>query len=165
MSEAGRTFEGVLKGDGLRFGIVVSRFNEFIGSKLLSGARDCLARHGVAAADVDVAWVPGAMEIPIIAKRLANSGSYNAVICLGAVIRGSTPHFDYVAGEVAKGVAMVQLESGVPVTFGVLTTESIEQAIERAGTKSGNKGWDAALSAIEMADLVRGLDEKLKGAV
>ena len=165
MSEAGQTFEGVLKGDGLRFGIVVSRFNEFIGSKLLSGARDCLARHGVASADVDVAWVPGAMEIPIIAKRLANSGSYNAVICLGAVIRGSTPHFDYVAGEVAKGVAMVQLESGVPVTFGVLTTESIEQAIERAGTKSGNKGWDAALSAIEMADLVRGLDEKLKGAV
>ena len=165
MSEAGQTFEGVLKGDGLRFGIVVSRFNEFIGSKLLSGARDCLARHGVAGADVDVAWVPGAMEIPIIAKRLANCGSYNAVICLGAVIRGSTPHFDYVAGEVAKGVAMVQLESGVPVTFGVLTTESIEQAIERAGTKSGNKGWDAALSAIEMADLVRGLDEKLKGAV
>lgn len=164
MADKGRVFEGVLKGDGLRFGIVVSRFNEFIGSKLLSGARDCLSRHGVADADVDVAWVPGAMEIPIIAKRLANSGRYDAVICLGAVIRGSTAHFEYVAGEVAKGVALVQLESGIPVIFGVLTTENIEQAVERAGTKSGNKGWDAALSAVEMANLVKGLDAGLAGA-
>lgn len=164
MADKGRVFEGVLKGDGLRFGIVVSRFNEFIGSKLLSGARDCLSRHGVAETDIDVAWVPGAMEIPIIAKRLANSGRYDAVICLGAVIRGSTAHFEYVAGEVAKGVALVQLESGIPVIFGVLTTENIEQAVERAGTKSGNKGWDAALSAVEMANLVKGVDAGLAGA-
>jgi 6,7-dimethyl-8-ribityllumazine synthase len=164
MADKGRVFEGVLKGDGLRFGIVVSRFNEFIGSKLLSGARDCLSRHGVAEGDVDVAWVPGAMEIPIIAKRLANSGRYDAIICLGAVIRGSTAHFEYVAGEVAKGVALVQLESGIPVIFGVLTTENIEQAVERAGTKSGNKGWDAALSAVEMANLVKELDGELTGA-
>jgi len=137
----------------------VSRFNEFIGSKLLSGAKDCLTRHGVAAGDVDVAWVPGALEIPLIAQRMAASKKYDAVICLGAVIRGSTPHFDYVAGEVAKGVARVQLDSGVPVVFGVLTTETIEQAVERAGTKSGNRGWDAAASAVEMANLVRKLDE------
>ena len=159
MSDAGQVFEGVLKGDGLRFGIVASRFNDFIGSKLLSGARDCLSRHGVAADAVDVAWVPGALEIPVIAKRMAKTGRYDAVICLGAVIRGSTPHFDYVAGEVAKGVAAVQLDSGVPVIFGVLTTETIEQAVERAGTKSGNRGWDAALSALEMANLVQRLDE------
>ena len=162
MTEKGRVFEGVLKGDGLRFGIVVSRFNEFIGSKLLAGAEDCLARHGVKAADMDVAWVPGAMEIPLIAQRLAAGANYDALICLGAVIRGSTPHFDYVAAEVAKGVAKVQLDSGVPVIFGVLTTENIEQAVERAGTKSGNKGWDAALSALEMANLVRKLDEAAK---
>jgi 6,7-dimethyl-8-ribityllumazine synthase len=159
MSDAGRVFEGVLKGEGLRFGIVVSRFNEFIGSRLLSGARDCLTRHGVAADAVDVAWVPGALEVPVIAKRMVKTGRYDAVICLGAVIRGSTPHFDYVASEVAKGVAAVQLESGAPVIFGVLTTETIEQAVERAGTKSGNRGWDAALSAVEMANLVRRLDE------
>ena len=159
MSDAGQVFEGVLKGDGLRFGIVASRFNDFIGSKLLSGARDCLSRHGVAADAVDVDWVPGALEIPVIAKRMAKTGRYDAVICLGAVIRGSTPHFDYVAGEVAKGVAAVQLDSGVPVIFGVLTTETIEQAVERAGTKSGNRGWDAALSALEMANLVQRLDE------
>lgn len=159
MSESGRVFEGFLKGEGLRFGIVVSRFNEFIGSKLLSGAKDCLTRHGVAAGDVDVAWVPGALEIPLIAQRMAASKRYDAVICLGAVIRGSTPHFDYVASEVAKGVARVQLDSGVPVVFGVLTTETIEQAVERAGTKSGNRGWDAAASAVEMANLVRKLDE------
>jgi len=159
MSDAGQVFEGVLKGEGLRFGIVASRFNDFIGSKLLSGARDCLTRHGVAADAVDVAWVPGALEIPVIAKRMAKTGRYDAVICLGAVIRGSTPHFDYVAGEVAKGVAAVQLDSGVPVIFGVLTTETIEQAVERAGTKSGNRGWDAALSALEMANLVQRLDE------
>ena len=157
MTEQGNVFEGFLKGEGLRFAIVVSRFNEFIGSKLLSGARDCLTRHGVSETQVDVAWVPGAMEIPLIAQQLAKSDRYDAVICLGAVIRGSTPHFDYVAAEVSKGVAQVQLETGVPVLFGVLTTENIEQAVERAGTKSGNKGWDAALSAVEMANLMRGL--------
>ena len=159
MTEKGRVFEGFLKGEGLRFAIVVSRFNEFISSKLLSGAWDCLTRHGVAEADIDVAWVPGAMEIPLVAQRLAGSARYDAVICLGAVIRGSTPHFDYVAGEVAKGVAKVQLDTGVPVIFGVLTTDTIEQAVERAGTKAGNKGWDAALSALEMANLVKNLDQ------
>jgi 6,7-dimethyl-8-ribityllumazine synthase len=158
MDSKGQVFEGFLSGESLRFAVVVSRFNEFISSKLLSGAWDCLTRHGADPALVDVAWVPGAFEIPLIAQRLAATKRYNAVICLGAVIRGSTPHFDYVAGEVAKGVAMVQLESGVPVTFGVLTTESIEQAIERAGTKSGNKGWDAAVSALEMANLVKRMD-------
>jgi 6,7-dimethyl-8-ribityllumazine synthase len=158
MTDKGQVYEGFLKGEGLRFGLVVSRFNEFIGTRLLAGARDCLTRHGVAEGDVDVAWVPGAMEIPLIAQRLAASKKYDAVICLGAVIRGSTPHFDYVAGEVAKGVARVQLDTGIPVIFGVLTTESIEQAVERAGTKSGNKGWDAATSAVEMANLVRRLE-------
>jgi 6,7-dimethyl-8-ribityllumazine synthase len=162
MSDEGRVFEGFLKGEGLRFGIVASRFNEFIGSKLLAGAQDCLTRHGVAAGDIDVAWVPGAMEIPLIAQRMARSKKYDALICLGAVIRGSTPHFDYVAGEVTKGVAQVQLDSGVPVLFGVLTTDNIEQAVERAGTKGGNKGWDAALSAVEMANLIRKLDESAK---
>ena len=155
MTDKGNVFEGFLKGEGLRIAIVVSRFNEFIGSKLLSGARDCLTRHGVDEAQVDVAWVPGAMEIPLIAQQMAKSDRYDAVICLGAVIRGSTPHFDYVAAEVAKGAAHVQLETGVPVLFGVLTTDNIEQAVERAGTKSGNKGWDAALSALEMANLMR----------
>jgi 6,7-dimethyl-8-ribityllumazine synthase len=159
MSDAGRVFEGALKGEGLKFGIVVSRFNDFIGSKLLAGARDCLTRHGTAPDAVDVAFVPGALEIALIAQRMAKTGNYDAVICLGAVIRGSTPHFDYVAGEVAKGVATVQLNSGIPVIFGVLTTETIEQAVERAGTKSGNRGWDAAMSALEMANLVRRLDE------
>ena len=157
MTDKGRVFEGFLSGEGLRIGIVVSRFNDFIGSKLLSGAQDCLTRHGVEAGQVDVAWVPGAMEIPVVALEMAKSGRYEAVICLGAVIRGSTPHFDYVAAEVAKGVAHVQLNTGVPVTFGVLTTDTIEQAVERAGTKSGNKGWDAAQSALEMANLMRGL--------
>lgn len=159
MADRGKVYEGVLKGEGLRFSIVVGRFNEFIGSKLLAGAEDCLARHGVKASDIDVAWVPGAFEIPLIAQRMALSKKYDAVICLGAVIRGSTPHFDYVAAEVAKGIAQAQLASGVPVIFGVLTTENIEQAVERAGTKSGNKGWDAAVSALEMANLVRRLDE------
>lgn len=157
MSEKGRTFEGFLKGDGLRVAIVVSRFNEFIGSKLLSGARDCLTRHGVNESQVDVAWVPGAFEIPLIAQQMARTGRYDAVVCLGAVIRGATPHFDYVAGEVTKGIAQAQLETGVPILFGVLTTDTIEQAVERAGTKAGNKGWDAALSAVEMANLMRGL--------
>jgi 6,7-dimethyl-8-ribityllumazine synthase len=158
MNEKGRVFEGFLKGEGLQFAIVVSRFNEFISSKLLSGAWDCLTRHGVSTTDVDVAWVPGAMEIPLVAQRMARSKKYDAVICLGAVIRGSTPHFDYVAAEVAKGVAKVQLDEGVPVIFGVLTTDSIEQAVERAGTKDGNKGWDAAVSALEMANLLPKLE-------
>jgi 6,7-dimethyl-8-ribityllumazine synthase len=158
MDSKGRVYEGVLTGEGLRFAVVVSRFNEFISSKLLSGAWDCLTRHGADGGQIDVAWVPGAMEIPLIAQRLAATKRYDAVICLGAVIRGSTPHFDYVAAEVAKGVAKVQLDAGLPVIFGVLTTDSIEQAVERAGTKAGNKGWDAAVSALEMANLVRTLE-------
>ena len=157
MSDKGRVFEGHIKGDGLRIGIVVSRFNEFITGKLLSGAWDSLTRHGVAAENVSVAWVPGAMEIPLVAQRMARTGDYDAVICLGAVIRGGTPHFDYVAAEVSKGVAMVQLETGLPVIFGVLTTDTIEQAVERAGTKAGNKGWSAASTALEMANLAKAL--------
>jgi 6,7-dimethyl-8-ribityllumazine synthase len=157
MSDGGHVYEGVLKGEGLRFGIVASRFNEFIGTRLLAAARDCLTRHGAAESDIDVAWVPGALEIPLAAQRLAKKGNYDAVICLGAVIRGSTPHFDHVSSEVAKGVAQVQLEAGLPVIFGVLTTDTIEQAVERAGTKAGNKGWDAAVAAIEMANLMRTL--------
>jgi 6,7-dimethyl-8-ribityllumazine synthase len=155
--EKGQVFEGTLSGDGLRFGIVIGRFNDFISSKLLSGALDCLNRHGTEMSAVETAWVPGSFEIPLVAGRLAASGRYDAVICLGAVIRGSTPHFDYVAAEVAKGVARVGLDTGVPVIFGVLTTDTIEQAVERAGTKAGNKGWDAALSALEMANLLKGL--------
>lgn len=146
-------YEGNLIGSGLRFGVVVGRFNEFISGKLLSGALDALKRHGVDEDDVEVAWVPGAFEIPLVAKKMADSGTYDAVITLGAVIRGSTPHFDYVCNEAAKGVAAVALQSGVPTIFGVLTTDSIEQAIERAGTKAGNKGWEAAATAIEMANL------------
>ncbi len=153
----GRTFEGTLLGSGLRFGIVVSRFNEFITQRLLEGALDGLRRHGVEEDAVDVAWVPGSLEIPVVARRLAQSGQYDAVICLGAVIRGATAHFDYVAGGAATGIASVALETGVPVIFGVITTDTIEQAIERAGTKAGNKGYDAALSAIEMANLMRTL--------
>ena len=153
----GRTFEGTLLGSGLRFGIVVSRFNEFITRRLLEGALDGLRRHGVEEDAVDVAWVPGSLEIPVVARRLAQSGQYDAVICLGAVIRGATAHFDYVAGGAANGIASVALETGVPVIFGVITTDTIEQAIERAGTKAGNKGYDAALSAIEMANLMRTL--------
>jgi len=151
------TFEGHLMGQGLRMGIVVGRFNEFITSKLLSGALDALKRHGVDENSVDVAWVPGAFEIPFIAKQLVNLNRYDAVIALGAVIRGSTPHFDYVSSEVAKGVANVALGSNTPTIFGVLTTDSIEQAIERAGTKAGNKGWEAATTAIEMANLMKSL--------
>ncbi|MGQ9497334.1 MAG: 6,7-dimethyl-8-ribityllumazine synthase [Desulfotomaculales bacterium] len=150
------TFEGHLVGKGLRFGIVVGRFNEFITHRLLSGALDALQRHGVAETDIDIAWVPGGFEIPLVARRLAEKG-YDAVICLGAVIRGATPHFEYVAGELAKGVARVSLETGVPVIFGVITADTLEQAIERAGTKAGNKGWQAAVSAIEMANLMRTL--------
>jgi 6,7-dimethyl-8-ribityllumazine synthase len=151
------TFEGNLIGAGLRFGIVVGRFNEFITSKLLGGAQDGLVRHGVDEADIDHYWVPGAFEIPMIAKRAAESGKYDAIICLGAVIRGSTPHFDYVANESAKGVAGIAIATGVPVIYGILTTDTIEQAIERAGTKSGNKGFDASMTAIEMATLTKAI--------
>ncbi|HMM20481.1 MAG TPA: 6,7-dimethyl-8-ribityllumazine synthase [Selenomonadales bacterium] len=149
------TFEGKLVAEGLKFGIVVARFNEFITNKLLGGAMDALTRHGASEANVDVAWVPGAFEIPMVAKKMAESQKYDAVICLGTVIRGSTPHFDYVCAEVSKGVAHVGLATGVPTIFGVLTTETIEQAVERAGTKAGNKGFDAAVSAIEMANLLK----------
>jgi 6,7-dimethyl-8-ribityllumazine synthase len=148
-----RIIEGNLVGKDQSFAIVVSRFNHFITGHLLSGAEDALKRHGVSDDKLTVVWVPGAFEIPMIAKKLAQSGQYAAVICLGAVIRGSTPHFDYVAAEVSKGVASVSLETGIPVVFGVLTTDSIEQAIERAGAKSGNKGWDAAVTALELVDL------------
>lgn len=147
--------EGKLVGNGIKIGIVVSRFNEFITSKLLSGAVDMLKRHGVEEKDISVAWVPGAYEIPFVAKKMAESTKYHAVITLGAVIRGSTPHFDMVASEVSKGVANVGLETGVPVIFGVLTTDNIEQAIERAGTKAGNKGCDAAMAAIEIVNLLK----------
>jgi 6,7-dimethyl-8-ribityllumazine synthase len=150
-----RTWEGNLTAAGLSFGLVVSRFNDFITGRLLEGALDALRRHGAEDERVTVVRVPGAYEIPLTAKKLAASGRYDAVICLGAVIRGATPHFDYIAGEVAKGVAVAGLETGVPIAFGVLTTETIEQAIERAGTKAGNKGFDAACSAIEMANLFR----------
>ncbi|MCM3617433.1 6,7-dimethyl-8-ribityllumazine synthase [Sutcliffiella horikoshii] len=150
-----KVFEGNLVGTGLRVGIVVGRFNEFITSKLLGGAQDALKRHGVEEGQVDLAWVPGAFEIPLVAKKMADSGNYDAVITLGTVIRGSTPHFDYVCSEAAKGVSQASMQSGIPVIFGVLTTETIEQAIERAGTKAGNKGWEAAAAAIEMANLLR----------
>ncbi|UFJ41209.1 6,7-dimethyl-8-ribityllumazine synthase [Brevibacillus humidisoli] len=150
-----RMYEGHLVGTGLSIGIVAGRFNEFIVGKLVSGALDALKRHGVDEKNIELAWVPGAFEIPLITKKMAESGRYDAVITLGAVIRGSTPHFDYVCNECAKGVASVGLSSGVPTIFGVLTTDSIEQAIERAGTKAGNKGWEAATAAIEMANLSR----------
>ena len=153
-----KTFQGTLVADGLRVGIVASRFNEFITAKLLSGAMDGLLRHGVREEDIQLAWVPGAFEIPLIAQKMARSGRYDAVICLGAVIRGSTSHYDYVCNEVSKGIAAVSLETGVPVLFGVLTTENLEQAIERAGTKGGNKGYDCALSAVEMCNLLRALE-------
>ncbi|GGD69568.1 6,7-dimethyl-8-ribityllumazine synthase [Paenibacillus nasutitermitis] len=143
--------------EGQRFGVVVGRFNEFISSKLLGGALDAFKRHGTDDANVEVAWVPGAFEIPLIAQKMAESGKYDAVITLGAVIRGSTPHFDYVCNEAAKGVSAVSLKTGVPTIFGVLTVDTIEQAVERAGTKAGNKGWEAAVTAIEMANLTRQL--------
>ncbi|KAA0965011.1 6,7-dimethyl-8-ribityllumazine synthase [Sporosarcina sp. ANT_H38] len=152
-------YEGHLVGTGLKVGIVVARFNEFITGKLLGGAEDALRRHGVAEDDIAVAWVPGAYEIPLIAKKMAASGKYDAVITLGTVIRGATPHFDYVCSEVAKGVAAINLQEGIPVIFGVLTTDTIEQAIERAGTKAGNKGWDAGNAAIEMANLLKQFSE------
>jgi len=148
-------FEGQLLAEGLKFGVVVARFNEFISGKLLNGALDGLKRHGANEDDLHVAWVPGAFEIPLVAKRMAESKKFDAVICLGCVIRGSTPHFDYVCAEVAKGVGQVNMQTGVPTIFGVLTTDTIEQAIERAGTKAGNKGYDAAMTAIEMGNLLK----------
>lgn len=153
-----KTFEGKLVSEGIKVGIVCARFNEFIVSKLLSGCEDTLLRHGVQAEDIAVAWVPGAFEIPLIASKMAKSGKYDAVIALGAVIRGSTSHYDYVCSEVSKGVASVALNSDIPVMFGVLTTDTIEQAIERAGTKAGNKGSECAQGAIEMVNLIRALD-------
>ena len=153
-----RTVEGKLSGVGLKFALVVSRFNSFITERLLEGALDCLRRQGVAEDDLMVARVPGAWEIPVVVKRLAQSKAYDGVICLGAVIRGSTPHFDYVAAEVSKGIAMVSLESGLPISFGILTTDTLEQAIERAGSKAGNKGFAAAEAAIEMVNLLKGLE-------
>jgi len=153
-----RIYEGKLISTNKKYGIVVGRFNEFIGGKLLSGALDALKRHGVSENDIEISWVPGAFEIPLIAKKMVELNKYNAVICLGAVIKGSTPHFDFVSNEVTKGIASVSLESGVPVIFGVLTTDSIEQAIERAGTKAGNKGFEAAVTAIEMVNLISELE-------
>ncbi|MGP1908285.1 6,7-dimethyl-8-ribityllumazine synthase [Metabacillus sp. JX24] len=153
-----KTYEGNLVGSGLKVAVIVGRFNEFITSKLLSGATDALNRHGVEEENVEIAWVPGAFEIPLVAKKMAASNKYDAVITLGTVIRGSTTHYDYVCNEAAKGVSQASMSTGVPVIFGVLTTESIEQAIERAGTKAGNKGYEAAVAAIEMANLMRTLD-------
>ena len=152
-----KTVEGQLTARGLKVAMVVARFNEFITSKLLGGAVDCLVRHEANEDDITVAWVPGAFEIPLAAKKLAESGKYDAVICLGAVIRGATPHFDYVCAEASKGIAQVSLQTGVPVAFGVLTTENIQQAVERAGTKAGNKGVDAAMAAMEMVNLLKQL--------
>lgn len=152
-----KVIEGVYSGEGLKIGIIASRFNEFITSKLVSGAEDSLKRHGVSDDDMSVAWVPGAFEIPVIAKRMAKSGKYDAVICLGAVIRGATSHYDYVCAEVSKGIAAVSLDTGIPVLFGILTTDTIEQAIERAGTKAGNKGSDCAMSALEMVNLIKNI--------
>lgn len=151
-----KVYEGKLLAENLKFGIVVSRFNEFITNKLLSGAMDCLARHGADSNNIHVAWVPGAFEIPLVAQKLAQK-DYDAIICLGAVIRGATPHFNYVSSEVTKGVALVSLNSDKPVIYGVITADTIEQAIERAGTKAGNKGWEAALGAIEMANLMKNI--------
>ena len=152
-----KVFEGKLIAKGLKVNVIVGRFNEFISGKLLEGAKDALLRHGMDQKEIDVTWVPGAFEIPLVAKKIAKTKQYDAVICLGAVIRGGTPHFDYVASEVAKGIAHVSLDTEVPVVFGVLTTDTIEQAIERAGTKAGNKGFEAAVTAIEMANLFKNL--------
>ncbi len=150
-------FEGMLIGKGLRFGLIVSRFNEFFSKKLLEGAQDALHRHGVDEEDIEVVWVPGSFEIPLIALKLAQAKKYDAVICLGAVIRGGTPHFDYISAEVTKGIAKVGLDTGLPVIYGVITTDTLEQAIERSGTKAGNKGFEAAVNAIEMANLVKAI--------
>lgn len=154
----GKLFEGMLLGEGLKIGVVASRFNEFITRKLLDGAQDALLRHGVAADDIDVAWVPGAFEIPLVAQKLVQTKKYDAVVCVGAVVRGATPHFEYIAAEVTKGIARASLDSGVPISYGVLTTDTLEQAIERAGSKIGNKGFDAATNAIEMANLLKVID-------
>ncbi|RJQ41377.1 MAG: 6,7-dimethyl-8-ribityllumazine synthase [Nitrospiraceae bacterium] len=152
-----KILEGELQAKGLKFAIIVSRFNDFITSKLLEGAKDALLRHGAKEEDIDIARVPGSFEIPLVAKKLASKGTYNAVICLGTVIRGATPHFEYVAAEVSKGIATASMETGIPIAFGVITSDTIEQAVERAGTKSGNKGFDAAITAIEMAQLMKKL--------
>ena len=157
-----KKFEGALLGKGLKFAVVVSRFNELITTRLLDGAKDALSRHGVNAGDMDTAWTPGCFEIPLVAKRLAQSEKYDAIICLGAVIRGGTPHFEYVAAEVSKGIARVNLETGMPVAYGIITADGLEQAIERAGTKAGNRGFSAAVGAIEMANLLRNLPSQEK---
>jgi len=157
-----KTFEGLLDGRGKSFGIVVSRFNEAISLRLLEGALDCLRRHNTAESRIEVSWVPGSFEIPVAAQKMAAMGRYDAVICLGALVRGATPHFDYIASEVAKGVARLGQDSGVPAIFGVITADSLEQAMERSGGKSGNKGWDAAMSALEMADLFTKLKPKAR---
>lgn len=150
-----KVIEGILTAKGVKFGIVVSRFNDFINKRLLDGALDALSRHGAEDKNISVVKVPGSFEIPLMAKKLADSGDYDAIICLGAVIRGATPHFEYISAEVTKGIAKVTLDSGIPVSFGILTTDNIEQAIERAGSKLGNKGWDAAMSAIEMVNVLK----------
>ncbi|MDH7482229.1 MAG: 6,7-dimethyl-8-ribityllumazine synthase [Armatimonadota bacterium] len=155
-----KVYEGKLLANGLRFGIVVSRFNEFITKKLLEGALDALARHGAVQDNIGIAWVPGTFEIPIVAKKMASSGKFDAVICLGALIRGATPHFDYLAAEVTKGIAQTALSTGIPTVYGIITADTIEQAIERAGTKQGNKGFDAAETAIEMANVMKELEKK-----
>lgn len=152
-----KVYEGKLVAEGLKVGIVASRFNEFIVSKLIGGAEDALKRHGVKDEDIELTWVPGAFEIPLIAKKMAKSGKYNAIVCLGAVIKGATSHYDYVCAEVSKGIAQVSLSEEIPVAFGILTTDTIQQAIERAGTKAGNKGYDAAVTAIEMANLLKNI--------
>ena len=154
-----KRYEGTLLGEGLRFGVVISRFNEFITARLLEGAEDALLRHGVKEGDIEVAWTPGSFEVPLVAKKMAQSGKYVAIICLGAVIRGGTPHFDYIASEVSKGIAAVGLETGMPVIYGVVTADTLEQAIERAGTKMGNAGFQAAMSAIEMANLIQAVTQ------
>ncbi len=153
----GKHFEGMLLGQGLKFGLVLSRFNDFITKKLLEGAQDALLRHGVNEEDIEIAWVPGSFEIPLVAKKLAETKRYDAVICLGAVVRGATPHFEYIAAEVTKGIAKIGLETGLPIIYGIITADTLEQAIERAGTKAGNKGFDAAVTAIETANLLKGI--------
>jgi 6,7-dimethyl-8-ribityllumazine synthase len=152
-----KIMEGELQAKGLKFGIVISRFNDFITNKLLDGALDALLRHGAKEEDIDIIKVPGSFEIPMVARRLALKGTHNALICLGTIIRGATPHFEYIAAEVSKGIASASMETGIPIAFGIITSDTIEQAIERAGTKSGNKGWDAAITAIEMAQLLKKL--------
>lgn len=155
-----KTFEGKLIAKDFRFGIVISRFNEFMSTRLLEGALDALRRHDASDGNIEVVWVPGSFEMPLVVKRIAQSGNYDAIICLGVIIRGGTPHFDYICSEVSKGIARTNYDVGVPVAFGIITADTIEQAIERAGTKSGNKGWQAALSAIEMANLMKSLPQQ-----